>query len=169
MDLESSPLFKLRLNNRTDAKLNEGILVLLRFVNRIPISEDSQLHINQQLIDHFTKSQRFIKQFYSSNDSERPLKRTLDFIKQNDGSVSLENVKINSDSSKKELTKMNVTYAIEDALLYNYLLLDSASVWSRLRFENSLNCLEMLYMTWSYKCNDIFDSCFELLKDYWAW
>lgn len=166
MDHDSSPLFKLRLNNREDAKLNEGILVLLRFLGRIPISEDIQLHINHNHIDQFVKQRRLIKQFYSSNDSKRSLKRTMTFIELNDGLASLENSEVTAD--KNQPSKINIAHAIEDALLLNYLLLDSASVWSHLRFENSLNCLEMLCMTWSHKCNDIFDSCFELLQNYWT-
>lgn len=163
LDHESSPLFQLLVNNRGNTKLNEGILVLLRFLNRIPISEDSRFHMNHKSIDQLIGKQRIMKQFFSANASKRSLRRVMAFIEQNDGAVAFDSTK-----QANIITELNATFAIEDSLLFIYLLLDSASVWPHLRFENSLTSLEMLCMTWTYKCNDIFDSCFQLLKDYWT-
>lgn len=160
---EISPLFQLRVSNRGNAKLNEGILVLLRFLGRIPISEDSRFHMNQKSIDQLMKKQHIMKQFFCANVSKRSLKKAIAFIEQNDGAVAF-----NCTEPGNTITELDVAFAIEDVLLLDFLLLDSASVWPHLRFENSLISLEMLCMAWTYRCNDIFDSCFQLLKDYWT-
>lgn len=162
LDPEVSPLFTLRVKNRGNTKLNEGAVIMLRFLNRIPIYEENRFRMNHKGIDQLIKNQHRMKQFFGSTPGNRSLKRAMAFIEQNDGSVSFDCIEQGND-----VTELEATFAIEDALLFNFLLLDSASVWPQLRFENSLTSLEMLCMSWTYKCNNVFDSCFQLLKDYW--
>lgn len=84
----------------------------------------------------------------------------MDFIEQNNDSVSL------AETDARKNIAADVNCAIEDLLFLNFLLLDVASVWPQLRFENTLVTLEALCIAWTHKFNDIFDSCFQLLKDY---
>ncbi|KAI8090817.1 hypothetical protein BDF21DRAFT_412239 [Thamnidium elegans] len=163
LDHKNSPLFELRSNNRNNTKLNEGILILFRFLARISISDEGRFHMNQKNIDLLLEKQVIIKRFYSKSISKRTLKKSMDFIVQNDGSASFDNKNKNDEL----VSSATVTIAIEDTLLINYLLLDNALVWPQLRFENALTSLEILCMTWVYKCSDLFDSCFQILKDYW--
>lgn len=165
LDHKNSPLFELRSNNRNNTKLNEGILILFRFLARIDVSDEGRFHMNQKNTDLLLEKQVIIKRFYSKSISKRTLKKSMDFIVQNDGSVSFDNK-----SKDAELVSSTaVALAIEDTLFINYLLLDNASVWPQLRFENALTSLELLCMAWAYRCSDLFDSCFQILKDYWKW
>ena len=133
-------------------------MALLRFLNRVPISMEGRLHINQGYVDQLRENQRIIVQHHASDMNKHTLTNTMAFVKQNEGTVG---------PDLSDNTQSNLDYAIHDALFYNYLLLDIASVWHHLRFENTLVAMEMLCVSWNYKCNDIFDSCFELTRDYW--
>lgn len=121
--------------------------------------------MNQKNIDLLLEKQVIIKRFYSKSISKRTLKKSMEFIVQNDGSVSFDN----KSKDDELVSSTTVALAIEDTLLINYLLLDNASIWPQLRFENALTSLEILCMAWVYKCSDLFDSCFQILKDYWKW
>lgn len=160
--VETSPLYKLLAKHRNDTTLNESILATLRFLHRVPISTNTRAHINHQYLSCIAKNKKIIEHFFSNKSGNETLKRTMSFIEQN------EDYLVSAETYEASETKTNVNYVISDILLLDYLLLDLASVWELLRYENTLASLDLLCLAWSYRCNDIFDSCFVLLKDYWA-
>jgi hypothetical protein len=118
------------------------------------------MQINQEFIVKFNQYQSLIKREYcdlNTSSNQHVLQRSVTFIKE-----------YKSPSDQTSIENSNSTFATEDALLFNFLLLDSAAVCQELRCGNSLESLEMLCMAWSIKSNDVFDSCLQLLKNYWA-
>lgn len=163
LNTELSPLYKIRLQYSNNNQLKNGILLLLRFLIRVPVSDNTRNQLNHQFIEKLHNYQNLFKQQENVTTTKRKdiLQRTVSLIERNEGSIafSLPNEKL-----KKRIEDEQ----IQDTLFYNYLLLDTAAVWPMLRFENSLISLEVLCIAWHHKCNDIFDSCFQLLKNYWA-
>lgn len=134
----------------------------IRFLHRIPISTNTRAHINHQYLHYLAKKRKTIEHAFSNKSNNETLKKTMSFIKHNDDYATY------AETPEENETKTNVDDIISDALLLDYLLLDLASVWEQLRYKNTLASLELLCMAWAYRCNDIFDACFILLKDYWT-
>lgn len=137
--------------------------MLLRSLIRVPVSDNTRNQLNHQLIEKLNNYQHPLKQQENATTIKEKdmLQRTVSLIEQNEGSIAFS---LPDEKSAKRIDDEQ----IQDTLFYNYLLLDTAAVWPMLRFENSLISLEMLCVAWHNKCNDIFDSCFQLLKNYWA-
>jgi hypothetical protein len=145
---------------RHNAKLDATILSLFRFLNRVPLSSQTRVQINHEMIVEFGKIQGLIKQEYdghTASSNQRSLQQCMAFIKEH-----------KSSSDQNDIETSSSTFTIEDALLFNFLLLDSATVWPELRFENTLESIEMVCIAWSTKSNHIFDSCVQLLTNYWV-
>ncbi|KAL7335617.1 hypothetical protein PS15p_201064 [Mucor circinelloides] len=162
LDVQSSPLYKIRSQYPNNSRLTSGLLLLLRFLIRVPTSDHTRNQLNHQLIAKLQEHQRQLTQQGGTQTREKSvLQRTFSLIDQNDGSIAL------STANHTPAERIS-DQEIQDALFYNYLLLDTAAVWPMLRFENSLISLEMLCIVWENKYNDVFNSCFQLLKNFWA-
>lgn len=126
---------------------------------RLRVSTNTRNEINFGYVKKFHQNQALIKQQQRhSAPCTSILKQTSWMIEQNDGSTAFTAM---SDSHKE------TAYLVEDALFYNFLLLEMATVWPDLRFENCLNSLEMLCIAWYNKANDLFDDCIQLMANYW--
>ncbi|GAN02379.1 hypothetical protein MAM1_0021c01822 [Mucor ambiguus] len=162
LDVQSSPLYKIQSQYSYHSRLKNGLLLLLRFLIRVPVSDHTRNQLNHQLVTKLEEHRCSLKQQSNiKNSDESILERTMALIDQNDGSTASPTL---ADTPVKRLGDKQ----IQDTLFYNYLLLDTAAVWPMLRFENSLVSLEIVCMAWQNKCNDVFDSCFQLLKNFWA-
>lgn len=159
LDSDTSSLFNIRTHCRDDQQLNTGILTLLRFLIRLRVSDDTRIEINFRFVKKFIQNQTVIKKQYSSPLTQcgSILKQTTRLIEQNEGSTVF----------TLPFEHVESIYAVEDTLFYNFLLLEMATVWPDLRFENCLNSLEMLCVAWYNKCSDIFDSCVQLMTNFW--
>ncbi|KAI8636905.1 hypothetical protein BD408DRAFT_425387 [Parasitella parasitica] len=163
LNTQISPLHRIRSQNVDNERLKSGIQLLVRFLIRVPISESTRNQINHQFIERLNGFQNQLKQQDNATVKEKDvLQRTVSVIQQNDGSIAFSLPSTGNSKSRID----NVQ--IQDTLFYNYILLDIAAVWPMLRFENSLISLEMLCAAWHNKYNDVFDSCLQLLQNYWA-
>ncbi|KAI9470908.1 MAG: hypothetical protein EXX96DRAFT_603026 [Benjaminiella poitrasii] len=164
---EDSPLFTMRIKNRNDNRIKKSILNIVRLLIRMPVSDNVRNQINHRYINELIDKQHLIKQYYSeySIKDKDGLKRTTALIDQNDGSTAFT---VPKESIENTSQNWDPAVVVEDALFFNYLLLDAATVWPALSFENVLTSLEFLCVTWCNKCNDIFDASFQLLNNYWT-
>ncbi|CEP17686.1 hypothetical protein [Parasitella parasitica] len=163
LNTETSPLHRIRMRCADSDQLKSEILLLMRFLIRIPISNNIRNQINNQFIKQLNDFQHQLKQQQNSAVNENDmLQRTVSLIEQNDGSIAFSLPGTSNFESRISDEQK------QGNLFYNYLLLDIAAAWPMLRFENSLISLEILCATWHNKYNDLFDSCLQLLQNYWA-
>lgn len=156
----NSPLFDIRAKYRQDSKLNAALISLFRFLNRVPLSSQLRAQINQEFIVEFYQCEYAFRREYDNiedSSDQHLLQQSVNFIKEH-----------KSSSIQKSIQNPNTAFGIDDTQLFNFLLLDSAAVWPELCFENTLESLDMLCLSWSLKCNDIFDSSLQLLINHWV-
>ncbi|OBZ86292.1 Serine/threonine-protein kinase SMG1 [Choanephora cucurbitarum] len=144
-----SPVFVLhRRVGDNEVRLKRGIHALIKFLVGIPISHSMQSQVNELCIQ---QSLQFSK--YTTDEVHTAFQRLSLLFKQH--SQLLNNVK------KEEMTSK------EDVLFSIFVILSISSAWPDCSFINMLTIAFLLSQFWETKSIDMFDSCFDLLKDHW--
>ncbi|KAI8377636.1 uncharacterized protein BYT42DRAFT_614302 [Radiomyces spectabilis] len=161
LDVDSSPLFRWRTEHPTDKSLNADILVLFRVLIRLAGSNHITAPVSEKLVEKLHSTLAEVFSSYSTIDLMSPFRQLSNLVTQTD--THLPQYK-NTHRPSASTASSNVL----NALFYGYILLDMATIWSVGREQHIGAILRMLCQTWQYRCFDMFDTCLQMLIDFWT-
>ncbi|KAI7861672.1 hypothetical protein BDF14DRAFT_1991502 [Spinellus fusiger] len=166
LNIETSPLYRLKYAHRDNDQLSANIITLLRLLICLCDNVKFQKDITHCLMQSLHHSMTTLCSSHSINNKSRLDKITravsMDTTLNQYDILSLEA----STESYVDLSQKAICTA--DIMFFNYLILESALSWTSLAKQNTLFSLQVLSRAWDYRCADVFNAHLFLLKRFWT-